>query len=264
MCDTFSHLPYIIDKHALRQRLCRNELIARITDMETNGIDHIYIIIPVYNEAEVIADVIKELSGHFSKIVCVNDGSSDSSEVAIEGTNKAILVNLPINLGQGAALQTGIEYALQDPKAQYFITFDADGQHTVKDTLTMLEVLKKENLDIVLGSRFLGHAEGINTSKRLMLKAAIAFSNVTTGLKLTDAHNGLRVFTRKFAENLHISMPDMSHASEIIQRIAEGDFKYKEVPVTIKYTDYSKTKGQSILNSVNISFDLLIHRLTKK
>jgi hypothetical protein len=130
--------------------------------------------------------------------------------------------------------------------------------------MEMLKVLKKDGLDIVLGSRFLGTAEGISSSKQMILKAAVAFSNTTTGLKLTDTHNGLRVFNRNFAESLKITMPDMSHASEIIHRIAEGGFKYKEVPVTIKYTDYSKAKGQTILNSVNITFDLLIHRMTKK
>lgn len=232
--------------------------------MEKNKYSNTYVVIPVYNEEQVIADVIDKLANHFQNIVCINDGSSDNSAQVIEDTSKAILINHPINLGQGASLQTGIEYALKDENARYFITFDADGQHKIEDAIHMLSILKKQELDIVLGSRFLGSVEDINYSKKIILKLAIAFSNYTTGLKLTDAHNGLRVFGRKFARNIKITLPDMTHATEIIHRIAEGNFKYQEVPVTIKYTDYSKAKGQSVLNSINISFDLLIHRITKK
>lgn len=222
-----------------------------------------YIIIPVYNEATVIKSVIQDAIKKFSKIVCVNDGSSDNSAREILKT-KARLVSHPINLGQGAALQTGVDYALQDPKAEYFVTFDADGQHSLEDVSRMLRIIKKDNLDIVVGSRFLGEAQDITLFKKLILKGAVLFSNATTGIKLTDAHNGLRVFNRRFAENLNITMSDMTHASEVTHRIADGGYKYKEVPVTINYSEYSKSKGQSSLNAVNIVFDLLMHKVSKK
>lgn len=222
-----------------------------------------YIIVPVYNEAPVIESVINGILKHFSNVVCINDGSSDESAEEIQKTS-AQLVNHTVNLGQGAALQTGIDYALQDPKAKYFVTFDADGQHRLEDAMDMLEIIKRDKIDIVLGSRFLGEAKDITAFKKIVLKSAVAFSNATTGIKLTDAHNGLRVFNRRFAQNLKITMADMTHASEITHRIAEGDYKYKEVPVTIHYSDYSKSKGQSALNAVNILFDLLMHKVSKK
>jgi polyprenyl-phospho-N-acetylgalactosaminyl synthase len=222
----------------------------------------VYVIIPVYNEEIVIGEVIEEIEKHYSNIICVNDGSQDGSAVAIMKT-KAFLVNHPINLGQGAALQTGIEYALLDSGAKYFVTFDADGQHQIKDVAMMLKILKNEKLDIVLGSRFLGKAENITYARKLILKAAIKFTNKTSGIKLTDAHNGIRAFTRKVAEELNISNPDMSHASEIIEKIAANKYKYKEIPVTITYTEHSRTKGQSLFNAINIGLDILFDRIIR-
>lgn len=221
------------------------------------------VIIPVYNESEVISEVVDKVLKYFSNVICIDDGSKDNSAQVIAQT-KATLVKHPINLGQGASLQTGIEYALLNKNIQYFVTYDADGQHDLNDVLSMLEIIKKSKVDIVLGSRFLGKAENITWLKRRVLKLAILFSNKTSGIKLTDAHNGLRVFNRKVAEQLNITMPDFSHASEIIERIADKKFSYKEVPVTIHYTDYSRKKGQSILNAINISFDMLLNKVTKK
>lgn len=219
------------------------------------------IIIPVYNEAEVIAGVVKSVLKNFKYVVCVNDGSKDGSSLEIAKTD-AYLIEHPINMGQGAALQTGIEFARQLP-VDYFVTFDADGQHRIEDAQTMLGEIKTGKYDIILGSRFLGETIGMKTSKRIILKMAIQFSNMTSGLKLTDTHNGLRVFNRKVAEGMQITLPDMAHASEILEIIADKKYRYKEVPVTIEYTDYSRAKGQSIINAVNIGFDTLLRKLSK-
>jgi glycosyltransferase involved in cell wall biosynthesis len=221
-----------------------------------------YLIIPVYNEAKVIRSVVDNVLEKFSNVICVNDGSVDNSSEEIAETS-SILVNHPINLGQGASLQTGIEYALQDKKAKYFVTFDADGQHLVSDAENMLHVLKDENLDIVLGSRFLGEAKNISNFKKAMLKLAVKFTNSTSGIKLSDTHNGLRVFNRSVAEQLNIVNSDFSHASEIIETIANKKFKYKEVPVTIIYSEYSKAKGQSVFNAINLGLDVLFDRFIK-
>jgi len=222
-----------------------------------------YVIIPLYNKGGAIRAVLKDLAKDFDHIICINDGSTDdSAEQANQ--RKIIVIEHAFNLGQGAALQTGIDFALQDPEAQYFITFDADGQHDKKDALKMLAYIQAHPVDIVLGSRFLGTAKNSSTFKRLFLKVAITFTNKTTGLKLTDTHNGLRVFNRKVAEQLKLTMPDFAHASEIVQRIADMKFIYKELPVTIHYTDYSKAHGQSVFNSVNIVFDVLLNKVSGK
>jgi len=222
-----------------------------------------YAIIPVYNEASAVGDVIKTVKKTYKNVVCVDDGSRDNSSQAISSSG-AILLRHSINLGAGAATQTGIDYALMDPKAKYFITIDADGQHDIKDAQQMLEYLIKNNLDIVLGSRFLGTAQNISTIKRLFLKLAAMFSEGTSGVVLSDPHVGLRVFNRRFAESLKLTMPGFAHASELIHRIGENNFKYAELPISVTYSDYSKAKGQSMMNAVNITVDLFHHRISKK
>lgn len=218
-------------------------------------------IIPVYNEESVIKSVIESTLNLTKYIVCVNDGSRDNSEGEILKTS-AYLVNHPINMGQGAALQTGIEFARQLP-VDYFVTFDADGQHRIQDVQAMLKTIKTDKYDIVLGSRFLGETVGMKKSKEIILKLAIKFSNFTSGIKLTDTHNGLRVFNRHVAETMQITMPDMAHASEILEIMKEQKYRYNEVPVTIEYTDYSRAKGQTLINAINIGFDTLLRKITK-
>jgi glycosyltransferase involved in cell wall biosynthesis len=219
------------------------------------------LIIPIYNEAQVIGNVLRTLEGTFEHVVCVDDGSSDQSAEIIAKTS-AYLLKHPINMGQGAALQTGIEFARQ-LEVDYFVTFDADGQHRVDDVKAMLKEIRKGHTDIVMGSRFMGSSVGMKKSKLIILKLAIQFSNLTTGLKLTDTHNGLRVFNRRVAETIQITMPDMAHASEILELIASNKYRYKEVPVVIEYTDYSRSKGQGLINAVNIAFDTLLRKISR-
>jgi glycosyltransferase involved in cell wall biosynthesis len=217
----------------------------------------------MYNEETVIGDVVRSVRREFPNVVCVDDGSSDRSG-AIAAGEGATLVTHAVNLGAGAATQTGIDYALLDQSAEYFVTIDADGQHDVRDALRMLDRLRKGDVDIVLGSRFLGDAQGMSASKARLLKLAAVFSGAVSGVKLSDPHIGLRAFNRRFAENLKLTMPDFSHASELVHRIREGQFQYAEVPITVTYTAYSKAKGQPMINAVNISFDYLMHRSLKK
>lgn len=220
------------------------------------------VIIPVYNEGKVIKSVVQAVLKHFTYVVCVNDGSSDTSEKEIQKTT-ALLVNHPINMGQGAALQTGIEFARDLHGVDYFVTFDADGQHRIEDAVAMVKKLRQKNHDIILGSRFLGAAPNMKKSKAVILKLAIQFSNFTSGLKLTDTHNGLRAFNRTVADTLQLTMPDMAHASEILEIIAEKKYRYTEIPVTIQYSEYSLSKGQTLINAVNIGFDVMLKKLTK-
>ncbi len=221
-----------------------------------------YIIVRVYNEASVVRRVVEKILEKYEYVVCVDDGSHDDSVEEILKT-KAFLVRHPVNLGAGAALQTGIEFALEDKNAQIFACFDADGQHSLDDLTKMVDMLRHEKLDMVIGSRFMGKTEGMSLFKGLLLKLAIIFSNGTSGVKLTDAHNGLRVFNRHAAETMQLTVPGFGYASEMTERISQNGYTYKEAPVTITYSDYSKAKGQPMLNSVNIAFDLLLNRISK-
>ncbi len=223
------------------------------------GIDTPYpdawIIVPAYNEAKVIGEVIADLRQTFDHVVCVDDGSrDDTSDIALAAG--AHVVRHPVNLGQGAAIQTGVEYARSQPSAAVFVTFDADGQHRVKDVLAMIDRLSKGDVDIVIGTRFAGSTVSHTPPlKRLILRTAAALSPSSHRLGLTDAHNGLRVFNKTVAEHLNLTMNGMSHASEFVKLIDENGWRVVEEPVEILYTEYSMSKGQPLLNGVNIVFD---------
>jgi glycosyltransferase involved in cell wall biosynthesis len=228
-----------------------------------SGVEDVAFVVPVYNEDRVIGSVIKDILEHCPHVVCVNDGSTDNSAAEIVAAG-AYLVDHPINMGQGAALQTGIEFARLLPGIRRFVTFDADGQHRVADALAMAAQLDDAGVDIVLGSRFRGRTEGMSVMKKLVLKMAVRFTNFTSGVKLTDAHNGLRAFNRHVADTLEITSPDMTHASEIIELISRNGYSYVEVPVTIDYTEYSVSKGQPVLNAVNIALDTLLRKVSRQ
>ncbi|AKT52392.1 glycosyltransferase family 2 protein [Arsenicicoccus sp. oral taxon 190] len=223
--------------------------------------ENVWLVVPLYNEAAVIGDVVEHARRTFPNIVCVDDGSKDASaRRALEAG--ARLVQHPVNMGQGAALQTGFEFALSDPRMDYVVTFDADGQHQIEDVLAMLDRIRRDDLDVIFGSRFLDERTRPSLLKRLILKLAVAYTNLSTGTRLTDAHNGLRVLARPVLERLDIRQNRMAHASEIVAQIGAMSLggrpvRYGEEPVHILYTDYSMAKGQSMWNSVNILVELM-------
>src|SRR6201996_7904558 len=136
-----------------------------------------WIVIPAFNEAAVIGEVIADVRAVFDHVVCVDDGSADDSgEIARRAG--AYLVRHPINLGQGAAIQTGVEYARRQPGARVFATFDADGQHRVKDVAAMIDRLGAGDVDVVIGTRF-GRQDGGSRPpffKRIVLRTAARLS----------------------------------------------------------------------------------------
>ena len=215
----------------------------------------VWVVVPLYNEDSVIGSVIEGLLPSFPNVVCVDDGSTDGSAAAAREAG-AVVVRHPVNLGQGAALQTGIEYSLQDPELSCVVTFDADGQHQVTDALTMADRVLSGEADVVLGSRFLDKRTKLSAMKRLVLKTAAVQSRIATGMDLTDAHNGLRAFSPGVAARIEITQNRMAHASELVHQLSRMDAKIVEHPVEILYTDYSKAKGQPLLNAVNIVAEL--------
>ena len=227
-------------------------------DTPDSPYQQVWIIIPAFGEASVIADVVTDVRAVFDHVVCVDDGSrDDTSEKAWRAG--AYVVRHPVNLGQGAAIQTGIEFARSQPGAAVFATFDADGQHRVKDVVRMIERLTTEDLDIVVGTRFSDTApKNMPTLKKLALPIVAKLSRTSRKLKLTDAHNGLRVFNRTVADGLNLTMNGMAHASEIVALIVENHWRVAEEPVEVLYTEYSMSKGQPLVNGVNIVFDGLL------
>lgn len=220
------------------------------------GADRTWFVVPLFNEGDVVGDVIRELRSRYPLVVCVDDGSQDES-ARIAGEAGAAVVRHPYNMGQGAALKTGIDYALRDVHMRQVVTFDSDGQHQVDDAASMIALREREDVDLVLGSRFLDARTRPGLLKRAVLRGAVWYSNLTSGVKLTDAHNGLRVVGREACEKITIEQNGMAHASEIVEEVGRHELSVREHPVHILYTDYSRSKGQSVLNSVNIVVDML-------
>ena len=232
--------------------------MARKSDVAAATNADVWVVIPLYNEATVIATVITGLLEHVPHVVCVDDGSTDGSALVAEAAGARVLRH-PTNLGQGAALQTGIEYARERAETAFLVTFDADGQHRVEDALAMLQRARDEDLGIVFGSRFLDDRTQIGWLKRVVLRTAAWVTNRTTHLRLTDAHNGLRVLRVDAAHGVNMQQDRMAHATEIVHQLGDTHLPWREHPVEVIYTDYSRAKGQSLLNSINILIDLIVH-----
>jgi len=210
-----------------------------------------WVVIAAYNEAKVIADVVAEVLHEGWSVVVVDDGSRDDTATTARAAG-ARVVRHSINLGQGAALQTGIDYALRRG-AHTLVTFDADGQHCVEDIPKIVAAL--DTVEVALGSRFLGTIEGVTAQRLRMLRAAVKVSNRLSGLKLSDAHCGLRGFRASAADKLRITQDRMAHASELLHKIRASKLSFTEVPITIRYTQHSTAKGQRGFDAIRILFD---------
>lgn len=221
----------------------------------------IFVIVPAFNEATVIGDVLSGLISTGYRIVVVDDGSAINVQEYLSDLPVTVLRHR-INLGQGAALQTGIRYALEN-QAAYLVTFDADGQHLPADIPLLIEPLSAGKTDITLGSRFISSRSQVPGGRKRLLKMARFFNYLFTGLLLSDAHNGLRAMNAEAASSIRIRQNGMAHATEIIAEIRKKQLRYMEVPVTVRYTDYSKKKGQTIWGSFRIFFDLLLNKIVK-
>ena len=210
-----------------------------------------WVVIAAFNEASVIESVVRSVRSEGWNVVVVDDGSRDET-VANARKGGAKVLRHSINLGQGAALQTGIDYAVRHG-ADFVATFDADGQHDPADLPALVGALADH--DIALGSRFLGSVEGASARRMAFLRAAVMMSNRLAGLKLTDAHCGMRAFRASAADKLRITQDRMAHASELLRKVQTSGLTFTEVPIKIRYTDHSKAKGQSGFQSVRILFD---------
>ncbi len=215
---------------------------------------HIWVVIAAYDEVGVIARVVGEVRRCGYTVLLIDDGSTDATAATAEKAG-AVVIRHPVNLGQGAALQTGIEYALREG-ADVIVTFDADGQHRVADIDVLIDAMVKHNVDFVFGSRVLGGAINLPPTRRLLLKAATWFTRITSGLSVTDTHNGLRAMTQRGAGAIRLRQNRMAHASEFLNQVSASRLKYIEVPVTIEYSAYSLAKGQKLGNSLSILVDL--------
>ncbi|MBU0963439.1 glycosyltransferase family 2 protein [Patescibacteria group bacterium] len=226
----------------------------------------IFIVIPAYNEEKVIRGVLIDLRNNFKNIIIIDDASDDKTVQIAEQFDILVLRHL-INRGQGAALKTGIMYALNQ-KADVIVTFDADGQHHAEDVKNLVKPIIDGQVEVVLGSRFLNNDQSSNIPvyRKIILKLAVIFTKFSSKLNITDTHNGLRALSFKAASKIELKQDRMAHGSEILDEIYKNKLSYIEVPVNITYTNYSMTKGGANQNPsafMKILFKYLLGRFIK-
>lgn len=227
-----------------------------MTTFEAGGV---CVVVAAFNEARAVGGVVSALRERGYETVVVDDGSRDDTAAVAAAAGAHVLVH-PVNRGQGAALQTGILYALRRG-AEIIVTFDSDGQHDPEDISRVVAPIRAGRCDVVLGSRFLVSGSNPPPLRRAVLKLGVLFTRAVSRIRLTDVHNGLRAFTRPAAASLEITMDRMAHASEIIDQVGRKDWRFEEVPVTIRYDAYSLGKGQRSSNAVRIALQVLAGKL---
>lgn len=234
----------------------------------------IAVVIAAYNEASIIGEVVQGIPRRIRAccdsavpedtvdIVVVDDGSRDKTGRMAREAGATVLRHL-INRGQGAALKTGFDYVVEEGY-DVVVSFDADGQHKAEEIELLVQTLHDKNLDVVLGSRFLGKSTiNITPARKIILKGGVLFTRLISQVKVTDTHNGFRAFRASALESLTLVQDRMEHASEIIDQIGQRHLKFAEVPVTIEYTDYSKLKGQGNGAAFKIAAKMLVHKVIR-
>jgi glycosyltransferase involved in cell wall biosynthesis len=218
----------------------------------------VIVVLPAYNEAAVIEQVVREVRARWPCIV-VDDGSTDDT-AAIALNAGATVARHIVNRGQGAALRTGMELGLR-LGAQCIVTFDSDGQHRPEDIERLIEPIASGRADVALGTRFPQAAHHIPAVRRFLLRLAVWATRLVSRVPVSDAHNGLRALSRGAAERIELEADRMAHASELIDQIRQRDLKFVEVPVDVLYTEYSRLKGQRASSAVRIVADYLVGRI---
>lgn len=212
-------------------------------------------VIPAYNEEQVVAEVVTAVLPMVDEVIVVDDGSRDATALRAAGAGARVAVHL-INRGQGAALQTGMDLALRRG-ADIIVHVDSDGQHSPHQIHALIAPIVAGSADVVLGSRFLDQTSNVPRLRRLVLKAGGVFTRIVSGLAITDPHSGFRALSRPAAQKIRLRQDRMAHASEFLQLLSRHKLRYQEIPVTIRYTDYSLARGQSSWNAIRIVIDLI-------
>lgn len=230
-------------------------------DLTMTDKSRIFVVVPAYNEGRVLRSTLDPLIARRYSVVVVDDGSSDETWTILASLPVHALRH-PVNLGQGAALQTGTLYALRQ-RAEVIVHFDADGQHAAEEIDLLVEPILRGGVDVVLGSRFLLDSDRrkVPWRKRILLRAGVVVSWMMTGVWLSDAHNGFRALSRAAAARIHLHERGFAHATEILGQIRAAGLRYVERPTTVRYSDYSQAKGQPLMNSLSIVVDLMLRRL---
>jgi glycosyltransferase involved in cell wall biosynthesis len=219
----------------------------------------VFVVVPAYNEGRRLARVIDDLASTGHAIVVVDDGSRDDTGAVAQARGCYVLRHA-LNRGQGAALQTGITFAVREG-ADYIVTFDADGQHQASEMAAMLAPVVDGRCDVTLGNRFISGTSNVPPLRKIFLHVARFVTYLTSGVRVGDTHNGYRALSRKAAVAIHLKQDRMAHASEIYDQILRAGLRFQEVPVSIRYSDETLAKGQRLSNSVSVLFQYMLGKM---
>ena len=215
-------------------------------------------VIPAYNEEKNITKVVSSVSPYVDEVIVVNDNSKDQTDL-LARKSSAIVITHPINRGQGAALQTGNEYALE-LGADIIVHFDGDDQFLASEIPDMIKDIVENKADIVFGSRFLGKKTNFPALKKyLIYPLAQLFSRLILGINLSDPQNGFRALSKEAAQKITIENREMAHNSEIQSKAFAYKLRIKEIPITVIYHHF----GQKLSGGLKIIKDLFIYKLSK-
>lgn len=216
-------------------------------------------VIAAYNEEGTISKVVRAVKKYTDDVLVVDDASLDNTALYAQQAG-ALIIQHSLNLGQGAALQTGFDYFTKIAPVDVVVTFDADDQFLASEIPNLVSPILANEYDVVLGSRFLGKTINMPLVRRLILKAGVLVTWLLSDIKLSDTHNGFRAFSVSALKQIEIKQNRMAHASEIIDQLGRLKLRILEVPVTVTYN--SNRKGQSSWNSLHIFFDILIEKFS--
>ena len=224
------------------------------------------VVIPAYNESATISDVVKDMLHEFAlseiegTVVVIDDGSKDQTAELAKKSGAHVITHI-LNSGAGAATATGLSYANQRGFA-IAATMDADGQHLASDVIKGIKEIQNTKTDLLIGSRLID-SKGMSKVKILGNKGLSLVTRILFGINSTDSQSGLRIFSRTTLEQLRWKTSGYEFCSEMLWRANQLGLSISEYPITAIYTDYSKGKGQSNWNAVNIVKSLIRRRFVE-
>ncbi len=218
--------------------------------------EKIFAVIAAKDESKHISDVVKDTKKYVDRVIVVDDGSVDSTKKAAESAGATVLRHL-VNLGKGAALKTGCEYALSDG-ADIIILLDADGQHEPKEIPKFISKLREN--DIVFGSR--KRSKNMPVVLRFGNWILYAVTRILFNMDIQDSQSGFRAFRKEIYPKIRWRSSNYSVESEMIAKVGKERLKYSEITINTIYSD--KYKGTTIIDGIKILGNMLWWKIANR
>lgn len=205
--------------------------------------NNIYLVVPVYNEARVIKDVLGEIQqAGYRNIIVVDDGSSDDTYLVANSVLDVLVLRHKINRGKGAAIKTGI-CAAELCGAEVVVTIDGDGQHDPHDVKRLVDPIIEDGYDVALGTRML-NSSGMPFLKIIANKVGNFCTLLLYGILVTDSQSGFRAYSKYAAKIIDTKADKYEYDSKVIREINHNRLRFIEIPIQVRYTEYSMAKKQ--------------------